>query len=116
MAESSPSNPPAAAFVLPASATIDDAAALAAMLPAQVSGGTGVLRIDATAVTACDSATIALLLEARRHAEAAGRGFEVAGAPAKLVDLARLYGVDGLLALVPAPGAIPASPASAASS
>jgi phospholipid transport system transporter-binding protein len=96
-----------AAFVLPASATFDHAATLAAMLPAQVSGSSGVLRVDASAVSACDSATIALLLEARRHAEAAGRGFEVAGAPAKLVDLARLYGVDGLLALLPGsmPGA-----------
>jgi phospholipid transport system transporter-binding protein len=89
------------ALKLPASVTIDDTAALAAQLPAQVRGGAGVLRVDASAVTASDSSTIALLLEARRQAEAAGRGFEVAGAPAKLVDLARLYGVDGLLALTP---------------
>jgi phospholipid transport system transporter-binding protein len=106
---------PAAAFALPASTTIDDAAALAATLPAQVRGGSGVLRVDASAVVACDSATIALLLEARRQAEAAGRGFEVAGAPPKLVDLARLYGVDGLLALVPAWGSAPSAASAAAS-
>ncbi len=97
------------ALKLPANATIDETAALAAQLPAQVRGGSGVLRVDASAVTASDSSTIALLLEARRQAEAAGRGFEVAGAPAKLVDLARLYGVDALLSLVPSPDASPAS-------
>lgn len=97
------------ALKLPASVTIDETAALAAQLPAQVRGGSGVLRVDASAVTASDSSTIALLLEARRQAEAAGRGFEVAGAPPKLVDLARLYGVDALLSLVPAPSASSAS-------
>ena len=91
------------ALKLPARATIDETAALAAQLPAQVRGGSGVLRVDASAVTASDSSTIALLLEARRQAEAAGRGFEVAGAPAKLVDLARLYGVDTLQSLAPSP-------------
>lgn len=97
-----------APFALPASATIEHAAALAAELPARVRAGSGVLRIDASALTASDSSTIALLLEARRQAEAAGRGFAVAGAPPKLVELARLYGVDDLLALV--------TPASASSS
>ncbi len=90
---------------LPATATLDEAAALAAGLPAVVAGGTGVLRVDASALQAFDSATIALLLQARRLAMEAGRGFEVAGTPAKLVELARLYGVDGLLQLVPADGA-----------
>ena len=93
------------ALRLPANATIVETAELAAQLPAQVRGGSGVLRVDASAVTASDSSTIALLLEARRQAEAAGRGFEVAGAPSKLVDLARLYGVDALLSLVPPPSA-----------
>lgn len=96
-----------AGLSLPADATIDHAAALAAELPAQVRSGSGVLRVDASAITASDSATIALLLEARRHAKAAGRGFEVAGAPAKLVDLARLYGVDDLLALTSSDPAAP---------
>jgi phospholipid transport system transporter-binding protein len=102
------------ALHLPVRATIDETAALAAQLPAQVRAGSGMLRVDASAVTASDSSTIALLLEARRQAEAAGRGFEVAGAPAKLVDLARLYGVDGLLALVASEsvssGATPGAP------
>ncbi len=86
---------------LPATATLDKAADLAATLPAAVAAGTGVLRIDASALQAYDSATIALLLQARRLAQAAGRGFEVVGAPAKLAELARLYGVEELLSLVP---------------
>jgi phospholipid transport system transporter-binding protein len=69
-----------------------------------VASGTGVLRIDASALQAYDSSTIALLLQARRLAQAAraGRGFEVVGAPAKLAELARLYGVEELLSLSPA--------------
>jgi phospholipid transport system transporter-binding protein len=84
---------------LPATATLDEAAALAATLPSAVVAGSGPLRVDASALTAYDSSTIALLLQAQRLAQAAGRGFEVAGAPAKLIELARLYGVDGLLSL-----------------
>jgi phospholipid transport system transporter-binding protein len=84
---------------LPARATLDNAAELAAGLTAEVAKGNGVLTVDASALTAYDSSTIALLLQVRRTAEAAGRGFAVTGAPAQLVDLARLYGVDGLLSL-----------------
>jgi phospholipid transport system transporter-binding protein len=87
---------------LPATATIDEAPALLAALPAQVAAGSGPLQVDASALQAYDSSTIALLLAARRLAEAAGRGFEVAGAPSQLLDLARLYGVEDLLALKPA--------------
>ncbi len=86
---------------LPATATLEQAAELATTLPAEVAGGAGVLRVDAVALQAYDSSTIALLLQARRLAQAAGRGFEVVGAPAKLVELARLYGVEELLALSP---------------
>ena len=87
---------------LPANATLEHAAELAAGLTAEVAkvaAGNGVLTVDASALTAYDSSTIALLLQARRVAEAAGRGFAVTGAPPQLVELARLYGVDGLLSL-----------------
>ncbi len=84
---------------LPATATLDHAAALAAQLPEAVAAGQGVLRIDASALQNYDSATIALLLQAQRLAQAAGRSVEVAGAPAQLLALARLYGVDELLPL-----------------
>jgi phospholipid transport system transporter-binding protein len=84
---------------LPAHATLEQAATLAQALPAAVASGSGVLQIDASAIQACDSSTIALLLQAHRLAQAAGRGIEVLGAPAKLVQLATLYGVQDLLAL-----------------
>ena len=84
---------------LPATATLNEAAALAAALPEAVASGSGALRVDASALTAFDSSTIALLLQAQRLTQAAGRGFEVVGTPPKLLQLASLYGVDGLLPL-----------------
>ena len=92
---------------LPATATLEEAAALAAQLTEAVASGQGVLRIDASALQVFDSSTIALLLQAQRLAQAAGRSVELAGAPAKLLGLARLYGVDELLPLAAA-GAAPA--------
>jgi phospholipid transport system transporter-binding protein len=84
---------------LPPNVTMDEAPALAGQLPPQARAGSGTLEVDASALQVFDSAAIALLLELRRTAEAAGRGFQVLGAPAKLVELAQLYGVDSLLAL-----------------
>ena len=86
---------------LPATATLHEAAALAAALPAAVASDQGALHIDAHALQALDSSTIALLLQARRLAQAAGRTLVVDGAPPKLRALAQLYGVDGLLSLSP---------------
>jgi phospholipid transport system transporter-binding protein len=83
---------------LPEHVTLEQAAVLAQTLPAAVVSGTGVLQVDASAIQSCDSSTIALLLQAHRLAQAAGRGIEVVGAPAKLVQLATLYGVEDLLA------------------
>jgi phospholipid transport system transporter-binding protein len=93
---------------LPASATLEHAAALAETLPAAVAEGSGPLRVDATALTAFDTSTIALLMQARRLASASGRAFEVVGAPAKLAELARLYGVEELLSLSSGPRSTPA--------
>jgi phospholipid transport system transporter-binding protein len=86
---------------LPEHATLEQAAALALTVPAAVAAGSGPLRVDASKLQDFDSSTIALLLHARRQAQAAGRGFEVAGAPAQLAQLARLYGVEELLGLTP---------------
>jgi phospholipid transport system transporter-binding protein len=83
---------------LPAKATLDQAAALAASLPQALAGSAGVFRVDASLMQEVDSSTIALLLQAQRLAQAAGRGFEVTGLPPKLLALASLYGVDSLLA------------------
>lgn len=98
---------------LPAIATLDEAAALAATLPAAMAnGGSAPVQVDASALQSFDTSAIALLLQARRLAKAAGRALEVTGAPAKLAELARLYGVEELLSLAPsippsAPGSAP---------
>jgi len=86
---------------LPEQAHLDQAAALAAQLPAALAGSEGPFTIDASAVKAYDTSTIALLLQARRLSTAAGRGFSVTGAPAQLKQLAELYGVEELLSLSP---------------
>jgi phospholipid transport system transporter-binding protein len=81
-------------ITLPADATIAEAPALWAELARAEPG-----EVDAGALQSVDTSTIALLLEARRRAQAGGITFAVRNAPPKLVELARLYGVDGLLAL-----------------
>ena len=88
-------------MVLPEHATLAQAAELASTLPAAVAEGSGVLSIDASKLVAFDSSTLALLMQAHRLAQAAGRGFEVRGAPPQLTELARLYGVEALLSLAP---------------
>ncbi len=87
---------------LPPDTTLQTVAELAATLPAALAEGSGVFTVDASALTDYDTATIALLMQARRAASAAGRGFSVQGAPAQLQQLAALYGVEELLVLAPA--------------
>lgn len=91
---------------LPAISTFDEAATLAASLPAALAEApAGTWRIDASALTAYDTSTISLLMQAQRLAREAGRDVLVHGAPAKLAGLAQLYGVAELLALEPSPSA-----------
>jgi phospholipid transport system transporter-binding protein len=66
--------------------------------------------VDASALRSLDSSALAVLLDCRRHAHAAGKRLDVLGAPAKLVELARLYDVDHLVGFAaaaqePAPSA-----------
>ena len=83
---------------LPERLTMADArATLAQLLPAL--RGAAVPVIDAGPLKELDSAAVALLLECRRQAAAAGRPLTVTNAPAKLAQLAQLYGVAGLLGL-----------------
>lgn len=81
---------------LPASLSFETAAAWP--VPA-VAREVGPLVVDASPLVDFDSAALAVLLQLRRQADAAGRGFELRGAPPKLVQLAQLYGVAGLLGL-----------------
>lgn len=55
------------------------------------------LTVDGSALTHFDSSALAVLLECQRMARLKGRAFEVQSLPARLTELARLYGVDGLL-------------------
>jgi len=57
----------------------------------------GPVSVDASGLKRFDSAALAVLLECQRLARAFGRAFEVREPPAKLSELARLYGVDALL-------------------
>lgn len=80
---------------LPATLTLAEAAAALRALPAD--GGAGV--VDASRLQRFDTSALALLLQAKRRAQAEGRGLQVLGAPPKLAELAQLYGVDELLGL-----------------
>lgn len=59
--------------------------------------------VDATGLSRFDSAALAVLLELRRETLAQGKRFSVRGLPARLADLASLYGIVELL-----PAALPA--------
>jgi len=99
-----------APITLPERLTMADArATLAQLLPALRAADSPV--IDAGPLKELDSAAVALLLECRRQAAAAGRTLTVVHAPAKLAQLAQLYGVAELLGL---PGAAPPALATSA--
>lgn len=88
---------------LPVKANLETVPGLLDTLKAALSGGSGPVRIDASALQAFDTSAIALLLHAQRLAAAAGRQVVLVGAPDKLVQLATLYGVQGLLPPAPTP-------------
>ena len=92
------------ALLLPAAVTLEHAPALLAQLGAAVeAAGPGPLVIDAAAVTEFDTSALALILEARRRAQVRGKTLVVHGAPPKLLQLAKLYGVEELLSFDNAP-------------
>lgn len=55
------------------------------------------LQLDASALHDFDSAVLAVLLECQRRALASGRVLRLIGAPPKLDELARVYGLTALL-------------------
>ena len=92
-------------FVLPGTLILSDAAAAVRLFEEaldQSSADKGTFTVDATALRSFDTSAIAVLLEARRLSQATGRAFMVEGAPATLIELSGLYGVDGLLGFAPA--------------
>jgi phospholipid transport system transporter-binding protein len=93
-------NGDATSLTLPAALTLRDArSALAVLEPAIAAADGATISIDAAALTDIDSASLAVLLQCRRLTEARQRVFEVRNSPARLVDLAKLYGVSDLLGM-----------------
>jgi len=82
-------------FPLPALLTLPHARALSETLGQLAASGQGRMVLDAAGVQALDTAGLAVLLEAKRRAQAAQRPFELMNVPAKLADLMDLYGVAG---------------------
>lgn len=87
--------------VLPASLTHREAPDAIRMLAQSIRQMQGAARsplvIDASALVQFDSSALAVLLECRRLLGPTGRGIELRHAPAKLQQLARLYGLADLL-------------------
>lgn len=85
-------------LLLPATITTREARDTLRMLSQalQREPGTEVL-VNAGSLQQFDSAALAVLLECERLAQAWGKTFAIREAPAKLVALAKLYGVDALL-------------------
>ncbi len=87
-----------AVTALPPSLTLKDApAVLESLRQSFAADGGEVWRIDAASVTQLDTSALAVLLECARIAAGGKRKFQIVNAPARMSDLAHLYGVDGLL-------------------
>jgi len=85
-------------LVLPAELTQRQATACLQMLLQAVRGEAGGQVVaDASALEHFDSSALAVLLACRRECLADGRTLAVKGLPAKLRELAGLYGVSDLL-------------------
>ena len=61
--------------------------------------GKSPLRVDLKGVSRADSAGLALLVEWLRESEIAGNSIEFVNVPAQLLSIARVCGLDDILAL-----------------
>ena len=92
------------ATALPASMTLRDAQpVLESLRQSFAASGGEVWRIDAAPLVQVDTSALAVLLECSRIAAAARRKLEIVNPPARMSDLAHLYGVDGLLGIAAPP-------------
>ena len=82
---------------LPATLTHDQALETALGLQSQVASQAQAVVLDASALTQFDSSALAVVLACRRAAMASGKTFAVQCLPARLVQLAALYGVAELV-------------------
>ena len=85
------------ALTLPAVLTHAESAAFVSGLKPQLFAQAAEVVADAGALRQFDSSALALLLECRRQAQAAGKRFSVQSAPQRLLELAILYGVADLI-------------------
>ncbi len=72
-------------------------ACLAALLKGMREQPGSTVVLDATPLTRFDSAALAVLLEVQRQATTLGKQLSIHGLPARLSDLAALYGIAELL-------------------
>lgn len=85
-------------LVLPQQLTHAEAPACCRMLAQALGSEAGTQAVaDASALDHFDSSALAVLLECRREALALGKTFAVSQLPARLRELATLYGVADLL-------------------
>jgi phospholipid transport system transporter-binding protein len=86
---------------LPARLTLTDARDTTVRLGARLAEAPegGVLVVDGGELAHFDSSALAVLLELQRRAAASGRLLRVERMPARLAELAGLYGVGGLLGM-----------------
>jgi phospholipid transport system transporter-binding protein len=85
-------------LVLPSELTHEQAPACSRMLAQALRAEPGNAAIaDASALAHFDSSALAVLLDCRRESHALGKSFAVSRLPARLQDLASLYGVAELL-------------------
>ena len=82
---------------LPDTVVHDNAIACLRNWRGQLPLGDGPVKLDASALKRFDSTVLAVVLDLRRQVVAQGRTLELEDAPARLVDLAALYGVLELL-------------------
>ena len=86
-----------AVLMLPAVLTHAVAAEFALSLRSHVAAQAAELVLDASALQEFDSSALAFMLACRREALAMGKTFSVHGLPARLRQLASLYGVAELI-------------------
>ncbi|MDO8456865.1 MAG: STAS domain-containing protein [Burkholderiaceae bacterium] len=84
-------------LTLPMTLTHAEAAELVRGLRQAVRSEPSEVVVDASALQAFDSSALAVMLESRREARVAGKGFSVKDLPPPLRQLAGLYGVEALL-------------------
>lgn len=85
-------------LTLPTSLTHDNATGVLTDFLAEIAkSGSNQVRIDAGALLQFDSSALALVLACRRRIIASGGDFALVSAPARIEQLAGVYGIDRLL-------------------